>query len=910
MLPIYVINLTKDKDRRIRCETQLKDMLENVHFVPAVDGNTLDPQCASLEWYDPNSHLHLTKGELGCAMSHYNIWQKIISENIPNAIILEDDFTVLDGNFLQKTAKVFELDSSIDFVYLGRKKISQHSEILHTQLSNEFENSTKIVKPVFSYWTIAYAISLKGAQKLAQDQFVKNITPVDEYVPYLMGTSPNKICQRLYGNLQDSKLNAVSFEKNLIKPIENAFECSNTFHSKPIEIFKKEHIQLITVATSNNDCVKRFVQSCKRFGFDPVILGLDSNWNGGNMAAGIGGGQKVNLLKKHLENINYDSSTLLVFTDSYDVIANDHLNTLLEKYKLKYYNKIVFGSETSCWPDTSLASKYPESENNRPNKFLNSGVFMGPAQEIKTLLSKATITDSEDDQLYYTKHFLFENKDSQIVLDYQNQLFMCMNNYNFWKINESNSSVECTYNSTRPNFIHGNGPPSIKRKLNEISNYCVAGWNSIYGYKCLHKLPQVLPRIILIFDNHHQQSQQCLQQITNIEYPKENIDIIYVKSSYHDYENNLDLKEYFGQSYNSFTIIENNNCNNKFSILFEICKAQSSPYVFYVTSNASITNTSVLKELIKENKSAVAPLLKRKTQLYSNFWGDIDSTNFYKRSFDYIDIAERNKKGCWNVPYIWHAVLISKQFFNERYFLKNQDKGDGIDMAFCYNMRLNNHHMFLLNTNHFGSYVDNWGMTLNSYEDDPDTWERMYINSNYKNTNNELCTNVHKVHMFTQKFCHDVIDAANNYPNGWSKGNDTHYDKRIGNVENHPTQDIHLHQINLDNMWKFVVNKYISPMIYDEYKYNTKDINISFVVKYDMSGQKELRPHHDSSTYTINICLNDNFESGGCHFIKQNYTVINKDIGSLIYHPGKLTHYHKAHPITSGTRFLLISFIN
>ena len=77
-----------------------------------------------------------------------------------------------------------------------------------------------------------------------------------------------------------------------------------------------------------------------------------------------------------------------------------------------------------------------------------------------------------------------------------------------------------------------------------------------------------------------------------------------------------------------------------------------------------------------------------------------------------------------------------------------------------------------------------------------------------------------------------------------------------------------------------------------------------------MDGQKELRPHHDSSVYTLNVCLNDEFEGGGCEFIKQGLTVVNKDIGSVLLHPGKLTHYHQGLPITSGVRYILVCFIN
>ena len=129
-------------------------------------------------------------------------------------------------------------------------------------------------------------------------------------------------------------------------------------------------------------------------------------------------------------------------------------------------------------------------------------------------------------------------------------------------------------------------------------------------------------------------------------------------------------------------------------------------------------------------------------------------------------------------------------------------------------------------------------------------------------------------------------------------------------MENYPTQDIHLHQIKLDRVWGYIVHRYISPLIWDYYKYSTKDINIAFVVKYDMDGQRDLKPHHDASTYTVNICLNNDFQGGGCRFIKQNKDIVNKDVGSMIIHPGKLTHYHEGIPISDGERYILVSFIN
>lgn len=46
---------------------------------------------------------------------------------------------------------------------------------------------------------------------------------------------------------------------------------------------------------------------------------------------------------------------------------------------------------------------------------------------------------------------------------------------------------------------------------------------------------------------------------------------------------------------------------------------------------------------------------------------------------------------------------------------------------------------------------------------------------------------------------------------------------------------------------------------------------MNFVVRYKPTEQPKLRPHHDSSTYTINIALNNagvDYEGGGCKFLR------------------------------------------
>lgn len=59
-----------------------------------------------------------------------------------------------------------------------------------------------------------------------------------------------------------------------------------------------------------------------------------------------------------------------------------------------------------------------------------------------------------------------------------------------------------------------------------------------------------------------------------------------------------------------------------------------------------------------------------------------------------------------------------------------------------------------------------------------------------------------------------------------------------------------------------------------------------FAVRYHKDEQAFLRPHHDASTYSIDIALNRkgvDFEGGGVRYIRYNCTVEADQIGSIYF---------------------------
>jgi len=77
---IYCINLERRPDRRIKAENHFKSLGIEVDFFNAIDGNSLS-----------NIPRGLNKGEIGCILSHIEIYKDSINKGIGNYLILEDD---------------------------------------------------------------------------------------------------------------------------------------------------------------------------------------------------------------------------------------------------------------------------------------------------------------------------------------------------------------------------------------------------------------------------------------------------------------------------------------------------------------------------------------------------------------------------------------------------------------------------------------------------------------------------------------------------------------------------------------------------------------------------------------------------------------------------------------------------
>lgn len=94
----FVINLERSTIRRAFMKKQLDEQGIAFEFVKAVDGATLSDKylaeiCDFEELTEKRPHL-LRKGVYGCLLSHYSVYQRIVAENLPYALIMEDDIEI------------------------------------------------------------------------------------------------------------------------------------------------------------------------------------------------------------------------------------------------------------------------------------------------------------------------------------------------------------------------------------------------------------------------------------------------------------------------------------------------------------------------------------------------------------------------------------------------------------------------------------------------------------------------------------------------------------------------------------------------------------------------------------------------------------------------------------------------
>nr|XP_023700716.1 procollagen-lysine,2-oxoglutarate 5-dioxygenase 3-like isoform X2 [Paramormyrops kingsleyae] len=697
---------------------------------------------------------------------------------------------------------------------------------------------------------------------------------------------------------------------------------------------------VVTVATEETDGFKRFLRTAREFNYTVKVLGFGEDWRGKP-----GGGHRVRWLKKELQKYKEHPELVILFVDSYDVIFASGPRELLWRFS-RMGHRVVFSADTFCWPDQKLATQYPNVKTGL--RFLNSGGFIGHAQELIAIVQQWKREDNEDDQLFYSKIYLDEvqRKSLNITLDRGSYIFQNLNGALeevVMKFEKERVRIRNVAYDTLPVIIHGNGP--TKLQLNYLGNYVPTAWTHEHGCGICdddllylgdvpdEELPVV--QVGVFIEQPTPFLDEFLDRLATQSYPAHRLRLFIHNNVVHHEPHMQRFWQQHRHLFPEARIVgpeENLQPGQARTMAMASCRQDPMcAYYFSIDADVALVNPDALRILIEENKPIIAPMLSRHGKLWSNFWGALSREGYYSRSEDYIDIVQGKRLGVWNVPYISQVFLIRGDTLRTqlKQISLSSQKDQDTDMAFCRAVREQGVFMFVSNRDNFGRLIssssynssllhpDMWQMF-----DNPMDWEEKYIHENYSKIledgsniveESQPCPDVYWFPVFSDKMCDDLVANMESFSQWLREGHKG--ERLVGGDENVPTVGIHMNQMGFEKQWLHFLQKYIAPVVEKIYPgyYTRARAVMNFVVRYRPDEQLSLQPHQDSSTFIINIALNSkgvDYQGGGCHFQRYDCRVEAPRKGWSLIHPGRLTHYPEGLPTTQGTRYIMMSFID
>jgi len=181
VIPKFIISLDKNKERQDYLKKDVYPKLTNYFKCAAFDAD-LDDANEILK----DNNLFLTdtfyekcsEGQLGCFLSHFQLWKHIVKSNLDLAIILEDDVKIYN-NFNKIINIIYEnLPVKFDYVHLFIHPDKQNIQYLEGKDGD-------IIPAEDNFGTVAYMISLRGAKRLIKlTELLKIQAPVDRQINF------------------------------------------------------------------------------------------------------------------------------------------------------------------------------------------------------------------------------------------------------------------------------------------------------------------------------------------------------------------------------------------------------------------------------------------------------------------------------------------------------------------------------------------------------------------------------------------------------------------------------------------------------------------------------------------------------------------------------------------------------
>jgi GR25 family glycosyltransferase involved in LPS biosynthesis/glycosyltransferase involved in cell wall biosynthesis len=162
---IKVINLERRFDRKQKMNDQLGSIQPS--WITAVNGNMLDPTPELRTLFREND-FGSRCGVIGCALSHYHLWQQLVADPVQDCYVVMEDDVTLCNQFKEKLDTILcSKDKDLDLVFLGYHMYSNQREKVKDVYDSVSESSTfhPFQQDLFVGGSFAYIIYKSGAKK-------------------------------------------------------------------------------------------------------------------------------------------------------------------------------------------------------------------------------------------------------------------------------------------------------------------------------------------------------------------------------------------------------------------------------------------------------------------------------------------------------------------------------------------------------------------------------------------------------------------------------------------------------------------------------------------------------------------------------------------------------------------------
>ena len=161
VVPVFVVSLKNATARRAALKSHLGALGIEFEWFDAIRGDELGPQYRQ----EVNPGGNMSPGQLGCYLSHIHIYERIIEQKLPVALVLEDD-AVLHPSVKDLVATGCQ-HLEFDYCFLGSDDRGDDGFVFYNAATPVPLGKAHLSYPLSAgpFCTHAYFITRQGAQK-------------------------------------------------------------------------------------------------------------------------------------------------------------------------------------------------------------------------------------------------------------------------------------------------------------------------------------------------------------------------------------------------------------------------------------------------------------------------------------------------------------------------------------------------------------------------------------------------------------------------------------------------------------------------------------------------------------------------------------------------------------------------